>query len=273
MTKVFFLVSPDPSVLTVLNPGLGGTRDFVNQGGLSRAALFNQVEASLSRLQTSYIDLLQVHAFDPTTPVEETMKALHDLVQMGKVRYLGACNMRAWQVAEMNRVADVNGWTPLVSVQVEYSLLYRPEVCWIQHTRGRRVLTGLLCHRKSRCSSTASSEAWVSSHTRLSWTGIWHGRWARRLLELSLSRGPRSRSSGASLTRRSSSGWRSSLAWVAAKATSPIIGANSVRSHNGLQRKQSPLTAGAHMQPERLMESIVSGKTLNRDEVKSLEEL
>ena len=62
------------------------------------------------------------------------------------------------------------------------------------------------------------------------------------------------------------------LAWVAAKATSPIIGANSVRSHNGLQRKQSPLTTGAHMQPERLMESIISGKTLNQDEVKSLEE-
>lgn len=128
MTKAFFLVSPDPSVLTMLNPGLGNTREFVNQGGLSRSALFNQVDASLERLHTSYIDVLQVHTFDPTTPLTETMKALHDLVQSGKVRYLGACNMRAWQFAEMQRVADVNGWTRFVSMQVEYSLLYRPAV-------------------------------------------------------------------------------------------------------------------------------------------------
>lgn len=129
MTKVFFLVSPDPSTLTMLNPALGSTRDFINQGGLSRAAIFNQVEASLRRLDTGYIDLLQIHTFDPTTPLEETMKALHDLVVSGKVRYLGACNMRTWQFAEMNRVAEVNGWTKFVSIQVEHSLLYRPEVC------------------------------------------------------------------------------------------------------------------------------------------------
>ena len=66
------------------------------------------------------------HASD--TPVEETMKALHDLVQSGKVRYLGASNLRTWQFAEMNRVADVHGWTPFVSMQIEYSLLYRTEV-------------------------------------------------------------------------------------------------------------------------------------------------
>ena len=112
----------------MLQPNLGNTREYVNQGGLSRGALFNQVEASLARLETSYIDVLQVHTFDPTTPPEETMRALHDLVQSGKVRYIGACNMRAWQFAEMNRVADIHGWTPFSSIQVEYSLLYRPEV-------------------------------------------------------------------------------------------------------------------------------------------------
>lgn len=128
MTKVFFLVAPDPAVLTMFTPHLANTRDYVNQGGLSRAAIFNQVDASLARLGTSYIDLLQVHTWDPTTPLEETVKALHDLVQSGKVRYLGACNMRAWQFSELNRVAEVNGWTPFVSVQIEYSLLYRPEV-------------------------------------------------------------------------------------------------------------------------------------------------
>ena len=72
--------------------------------------------------------MLQIHFFDATTPIEETMKALHDLVQSGKVRYLGASNLRTWQLAEMNRVAEVNGWTQFVSIQIEYSLLYRPEV-------------------------------------------------------------------------------------------------------------------------------------------------
>ena len=128
MTKVFFLVSPDPGAVTVLMPHLNGTRDFVNQGGLSRAALFNQVESSLKRLNTSYVDVLQLHTFDPSTPIEETMKALHDLVESGKVRYLGASNMRAWQFAEMQRVAELNHWTPFVSIQVEYSLLYRVPV-------------------------------------------------------------------------------------------------------------------------------------------------
>ena len=120
MTKAGFLVADDPATQTMLNPQLGSTREYVNQGGLSRGALFNQVDASLARLQTLYIDLLQVHIFDPTTPITETMKALHDLVTMGKVRYLGACNMRAWKVAEMNRVAEVNHWTTFVSVQIEY---------------------------------------------------------------------------------------------------------------------------------------------------------
>ena len=128
-TKAFFIVAEDPNINTSrAHWSLATTRDYVNQGGLSRAAIFNQVEASLKRLGTSYIDLLQVHLFDPATPIAETMKALHDLVQSGKVRYIGASNMRAWQFAEMNRVAELNGWTTFVSVQVEYSLLYRNEV-------------------------------------------------------------------------------------------------------------------------------------------------
>lgn len=131
MTKVALLVGHEPSVLTMLDPTLPSKRDYVNQGGLSRAAIFNQVEASLKRLDTPYIDLLQVHVFDPSTPLEETMKALNDLVASGKVRYLGACNLRTWQLAEMNRVAEVNGWTQFVSSQVEYSLLYRTEVCFL----------------------------------------------------------------------------------------------------------------------------------------------
>ena len=127
-TKCNFLTHDDVGMSTFGRPELNDDRDYVNQAGLSRAAIFNQVEASLARLQTPYIDLLQIHRFDPNTPVAETMKALHDLVQSGKVRYIGASSMRAWQFAEMNAVAEKNGWTTFVSMQSEYSLLYREDV-------------------------------------------------------------------------------------------------------------------------------------------------
>lgn len=109
-------------------PNLKDTREYVNQSGLSRAAIFNAVNASLARLETSYIDLLQIHRYDPDTPPEETMKALHDLVQSGKVRYIGASSMRSWQFSELNHIAEKNGWTKFISMQNEYSLLYREEV-------------------------------------------------------------------------------------------------------------------------------------------------
>ncbi|KAK7047654.1 hypothetical protein VNI00_006422 [Paramarasmius palmivorus] len=99
----------------------------VNQCGLSRAAILNQVDASLERLQTPYIDLLQIHRLDHSVPAEEIMKALHDVVQAGKVRYIGASSMRAWEFAHLNDVAARNGWTKFVSMQDEYSLLYRED--------------------------------------------------------------------------------------------------------------------------------------------------
>lgn len=89
LTKCFGTVGETPAVLHIRFPEMKGTKDYVNQGGLSRAAIFNAVNASLERLQTDYIDLLQIHRFDNDTPVEETMKALHDLVSWGKVRYIG----------------------------------------------------------------------------------------------------------------------------------------------------------------------------------------
>jgi aryl-alcohol dehydrogenase-like predicted oxidoreductase len=110
------------------HPELRDQRDYVNQDGLSRAAIFNAVDASLQRLDTPYIDLLQIHRFDPQTPIEESMRALHDLVLSGKVRYLGASSMHCWRFAEMNNIAEKNGWTKFVSMQSEYSLLYREEV-------------------------------------------------------------------------------------------------------------------------------------------------
>ena len=95
--------------------------------GLSRKAIMEQIDASLTRLGTDYVDLYQIHRFDPDTPVEETMEALHDVVKAGKVRYLGASSMWAWQFAKMQYAADLHGWTRFVSMQNQYSLLQREE--------------------------------------------------------------------------------------------------------------------------------------------------
>jgi 1-deoxyxylulose-5-phosphate synthase len=95
--------------------------------GLSRKAVMEQVDASLARLGTDYVDLLQIHRFDPETPVEETMEALHDLVKAGKVRYLGASSMWAWRFAKLQHAADQHGFTRFVSMQDQYSLLQREE--------------------------------------------------------------------------------------------------------------------------------------------------
>ena len=103
------------------------TVDYVNQRGLSRTGLFNAVGASLARLEMDYVDLLQIHRYDATVPVKETMKALHDLVVSGKVRYIGASSMWTYQFAEMQYVAERNGWTKFVSMQNYYNLLYREE--------------------------------------------------------------------------------------------------------------------------------------------------
>ncbi|OKL62706.1 hypothetical protein UA08_01647 [Talaromyces atroroseus] len=102
-------------------------KGYVNHGGLSRAAIFKSVDDSLARLGTNYIDLLQIHRFDPHTPLEETMRALHDLVQAGKVRYIGASSMWAVQFAQMQFIAEKHGWTKLISMQNYYNLCYREE--------------------------------------------------------------------------------------------------------------------------------------------------
>ncbi|WP_459203663.1 aldo/keto reductase [Ralstonia pseudosolanacearum] len=96
-------------------------------GGLSRKAVMEQVDASLKRLGTDYIDLYQIHRFDDETPVEETMEALHDVVKAGKARYIGASSMWAWQFSKMQYVAQLNGWTPFVSMQHQYNLVHREE--------------------------------------------------------------------------------------------------------------------------------------------------
>ena len=101
--------------------------DDPNDQGLSRKHLLSSIDSSLRRMATDYIDIFMVHAFDPDTPVEETMETLHDIVRSGKARYLGASTMYAWQFAQMNHVARENGWTPFVNMQCQYNLLYREE--------------------------------------------------------------------------------------------------------------------------------------------------
>ena len=107
-------------VFLKMHDGPGGS-------GLSRRAIIEQLDDSLRRLGTDYVDLYQIHRFDPATPVGETMEALHDMVKAGKVRYLGASSMWAWQFAKMQYTADLHGWTRFVSMQNQYSLMQREE--------------------------------------------------------------------------------------------------------------------------------------------------
>src|SRR6266404_2491301 len=109
-TKVFNAMGDDP-----------------NQRGLSRKHIFHAIDESLRRLGTDYVDLYQIHRFDPETPIEETLEALHDIVKAGKARYIGASSMFAWQFMKMMATADAHGWTRFVSMQNHYNLVYREE--------------------------------------------------------------------------------------------------------------------------------------------------
>jgi aryl-alcohol dehydrogenase (NADP+) len=105
----------------------GRMRPGPNGAGLSRKAIMTEIDASLRRLGTDYVDLYQIHRWDAATPIEETMEALHDVVQAGKARYVGASSMYAWQFAKAQFTADLGGWTRFVSMQNHYNLLYREE--------------------------------------------------------------------------------------------------------------------------------------------------
>ena len=109
-TKVFYPMSDGP-----------------DERGLSRKAILKAIDASLRRLGTDYVDLYQIHRFDPETPIEETLEALDDVVRAGKARYLGASSMPAWQFAKMLFAADAHGWTRFITMQNHYNLIYREE--------------------------------------------------------------------------------------------------------------------------------------------------
>ncbi|KAJ7158542.1 Aldo keto reductase [Mycena filopes] len=126
LTKVFYPVSRDPAKLVYGTPAADG-EGYVNQWGSSRKHIFDSVKHSLRRLQLDYIDVLQCHRFDPNTPIEETMQALHDVVKAGYVRYIGMSSCYAWQFHAMQNYAINNNLTPFISMQNHYNLLYREE--------------------------------------------------------------------------------------------------------------------------------------------------
>ncbi|KAG6915928.1 hypothetical protein DXG01_009258 [Tephrocybe rancida] len=242
-TKCFGIVGHTPGLRTALLPDLRNQVDYVNQSGLSRAAIFNAVDASLARLKLDYVDLLQIHRFDSLTPVDETMKALHDVVESGKVRYIGASSMRTWQFALMNEVAEKHGWTKFISMQSEYSLLYREDeremnaycnyhgiglIPWAPLSAG--TLARPLGVSTVRVETTKGSpfERGITAADREIVT---------RVEELAGKKGVKM--------------GQIALAWVASKTSSPIIGVNSV---------------------QRLLEGITTGITLTEEETKYLEE-
>jgi aryl-alcohol dehydrogenase-like predicted oxidoreductase len=105
----------------------GRMRPGPNGAGLSRKAILSEIDHSLRRLGTDHVDLYQIHRFDPTTPIEETLEALHDVVKAGKARYIGASSMHAWQFMKALQLAERHGWTRFVSMQNHLNLLYREE--------------------------------------------------------------------------------------------------------------------------------------------------
>jgi aryl-alcohol dehydrogenase-like predicted oxidoreductase len=150
--------------------------DNENARGLSRKHIMSAIDASLRRLNMDYVDLYQIHRWDPRTPIEETMAALHDVVRAGKARYIGASSMFAWQFAKAQHTADRHDWTRFVSMQGHYNLLYREEeremipqcvdqgvavIPWSPLARG--VLTGSRTREGERRTARANSDAFGDS--------------------------------------------------------------------------------------------------------------
>ncbi len=161
-TKVFSPVGPGP-----------------NGRGLSRKHILSSIDASLRRLGMDYVDLYQTHRYDPTTPVEETMEALHDVVRAGKARYIGASSMYAWQFAKAQHAAERGGWTRFVSMQNHYNLCYREEeremiplcldqgvgcIPWSPLARG--VLAGTRTREGERLTTRAETDAFTDRFYR-----------------------------------------------------------------------------------------------------------
>ncbi|KAF2268693.1 Aldo/keto reductase [Lojkania enalia] len=249
LSKCFGYVGETPDFRSIMyRDEMPKLKDYVNQGGLSRTAIFNAVNKSLERLNTDYIDLLQIHRFDSTTPPEETMEALHDLVKSGKVRYIGASSMWAVEFAMLQFVAEKNGWTKFVSMQNHYNLLYREEeremnrfcnstgvglIPWAPLCRGHLARPASEFGNTVRSAGEKQNAMFTTGHAESDKKIV------ERVEELSKKHG-----------------WTMShvaLAWINKRVTSPIIGFSSV------QRMDEALEA--------------RGKTLTEEEEKYLEEL
>ncbi|KAI4135448.1 MAG: hypothetical protein LQ347_000667 [Umbilicaria vellea] len=256
LSKCYGIVGEQPSVRHMgLQKEMERSRDYVNQygiplhfPGLSRQAIFTAVDASLKRLGTDYLDLLQIHRFDNSVPVEETMEALHDLVKSGKVRYIGASSMWTYQFATMQFTAEKHGWTKFISMQNHYNLLYREEeremnkyceatgvglIPWAPLCRGH------LARPPTEFGNTSRSAGEKESSTSTHGQGEVDKNIIGRVQELA-----------------EKHGWKMShvaLAWINKRIASPIIGFGSV---------------------ERMDEALdVKGKTLTEEEEEYLEEL
>ena len=146
----------------------GKMHDGPGGEGLSRKAILEQVDASLRRLGTDYIDLYQIHRFDEDTPVEETMEALHDTIKAGKARYIGASSMYAWQFAKLQHAADLGGWTRFVSMQNQYNLLRRHDEPELMAMCGDMGVALVPTHRTAKAASPArpASRATAPAPTR-----------------------------------------------------------------------------------------------------------
>ncbi|KAJ5587656.1 NADP-dependent oxidoreductase domain-containing protein [Penicillium hispanicum] len=220
MTKCAFHVGEENDIFGPLFVNeLNQNKDYVNQGGLTRNGIFNAVENSLARLGTTYIDVLQIQRFDPLTTPEETMRALHEVVQSGKVRYIGASSMWATQFAQLQFIAEKNGWTKFISMQNYYNLCYREE---------------------EREMNRFCKETGVGL---VPWSPLFAGRLARPVGEETSLRSkrpsphhPGTIASDEAIIRRveevaKKKGWKMShvaLVWLKSKGTVPIVGLNSV---------------------------------------------
>ncbi len=189
-----------------------------NDQGLSRKHLLSSIDASLRRMGTDYVDIFMVHAFDPDTPIAETMEALHDIVRSGKARYLGASTMFAWQFARMNHVARENGWTSFVTMQCQYNLLYREnERELIPYCRDQGIAV--------TCFSPLARGWLAASEDTRSQTDIYRERNYGDALDLKICATVQ-----AIATEHGTTMAKVALAWVISKKDicSPIVGAGSV---------------------------------------------
>ena len=239
LSKCYGYVGETPGVRGIMyGQKIAESKDYVNRGGLSRNAIFEAVNASLKRLDMEYMDLLQIHRFDPYTPIEETMEALHDLVKSGKVHYIGASSMWAYQFAMLQHCAEKNGWTKFISMQNHYNLLYREEeremnrfcdatgvglIPWAPLCRGH------LARPPGDFGKTTRSEGEQANKVQSSGRADFDQEIIKRVQELA-----------------DKKGWKMShvaLAWINKRVSSPIIGFSSAgRMDEALEARGKTLT-------------------------------